>query len=159
MSKPELGVKRDCPECGIRFYDLNKEPAHCPKCQHAFTPEALLKPRKVRAPDAPVVEKDKEEKPQAETSLEDADKETKAAESKRKASLDDDNDDNDDDAAAEDGDKLDAELAELEDVDDADDDDEEADDNTTILDDSDAESDVAGMVVKKAETATKFLAR
>ena len=26
MSKPELGTKRDCPECGARFYDLTKDP-------------------------------------------------------------------------------------------------------------------------------------
>ena len=58
MSKPELGVKRDCPECGARFYDLTKEPAHCPKCDHEFIPEALLKPRRGRKEDeAPAAKK------------------------------------------------------------------------------------------------------
>jgi len=143
MSKPELGVKRDCPECSARFYDLNKDPAHCPKCEHEFVPEALLKPRKTRAPDEPTAEKDEEKKPDAETTLEDADKEAKAAESKRKASLDDDKDDDKDD------DDIDAELAEFEDVDlGDDDDDEEADDNTTILSDDD-DDDVTGIVVNK----------
>ena len=30
--KPELGAKHDCAECSARFYDLNKDPAVCPKC-------------------------------------------------------------------------------------------------------------------------------
>ncbi|MBC7101759.1 MAG: TIGR02300 family protein, partial [Parvibaculum sp.] len=34
MSKPELGTKRDCPSCGAKFYDLNKNPVVCPKCKH-----------------------------------------------------------------------------------------------------------------------------
>ena len=143
MSKPELGVKRDCPECGARFYDLNKEPAHCPKCEHEFIPEALLKPRKTRAPEDSAEDKDEEKKPEGETSLEDADKEKKAPESKRKAGLDDDGDDDDND------DDIDAELAEFEDVDLDDDDDEEADDNTTILSDDDDDDGVAGIVGKK----------
>ena len=32
MAKPELGKKHDCAECSARFYDLNKNPAVCPKC-------------------------------------------------------------------------------------------------------------------------------
>ena len=32
MSKPELGTKRLCASCGAKFYDLNKDPIHCPKC-------------------------------------------------------------------------------------------------------------------------------
>ncbi len=32
MAKPELGTKRTCVNDGIRFYDLNKVPAICPKC-------------------------------------------------------------------------------------------------------------------------------
>jgi uncharacterized protein (TIGR02300 family) len=46
--KPELGVKRTCPSCGARFYDLMKSPAECPKCGNAFDPEVLLKPRRAR---------------------------------------------------------------------------------------------------------------
>ena len=48
MVKPELGVKRTCPSCGARFYDLLKSPAECPKCEHTFDPEVLLKPRRAR---------------------------------------------------------------------------------------------------------------
>ena len=32
MAKPELGTKRLCANCGAKFYDLNKDPIHCPKC-------------------------------------------------------------------------------------------------------------------------------
>lgn len=32
MAKPELGTKRTCVNDGIRFYDMNKVPAVCPKC-------------------------------------------------------------------------------------------------------------------------------
>jgi uncharacterized protein (TIGR02300 family) len=32
MAKIELGIKRVCVSCGARFYDLNKQPAVCPKC-------------------------------------------------------------------------------------------------------------------------------
>jgi uncharacterized protein (TIGR02300 family) len=33
VAKPELGTKRICGECGAKFYDLNKDPIVCPKCQ------------------------------------------------------------------------------------------------------------------------------
>ena len=36
MTKPELGTKRLCTECGARFYDLNTTPIRCPKCGAAF---------------------------------------------------------------------------------------------------------------------------
>jgi uncharacterized protein (TIGR02300 family) len=32
VAKPELGTKRQCASCGAKFYDLNKDPIHCPKC-------------------------------------------------------------------------------------------------------------------------------
>jgi uncharacterized protein (TIGR02300 family) len=32
VAKPELGMKRLCANCGAKFYDLNKDPIHCPKC-------------------------------------------------------------------------------------------------------------------------------
>lgn len=32
MVKLELGIKRTCGSCGTRFYDLNKMPPVCPKC-------------------------------------------------------------------------------------------------------------------------------
>ena len=33
MAKPELGTKRLCGNCSAKFYDLNKTPIVCPKCQ------------------------------------------------------------------------------------------------------------------------------
>ena len=40
MAKSELGLKRTCPACGVRFYDLNKNPASCPSCGKEFDPLA-----------------------------------------------------------------------------------------------------------------------
>jgi uncharacterized protein (TIGR02300 family) len=36
MTKPELGTKRLCTECGARYYDLNTIPIACPKCGAQF---------------------------------------------------------------------------------------------------------------------------
>ena len=36
MAKPELGTKRLCAGCGAKFYDLNKSPIICPKCQTVY---------------------------------------------------------------------------------------------------------------------------
>jgi uncharacterized protein (TIGR02300 family) len=47
----ELGTKRTCPNCGARFYDLNKDPISCPKCEQTFVAEPLL-PSKVEVPGA-----------------------------------------------------------------------------------------------------------
>ncbi len=123
MTKPELGVKRDCPECGARFYDLCNEPAHCPKCEHEFVPEILLKPRRSRPVDGE--NKAKAENSEApETSLESADKEAEPAKGARKASLDEDDSDDDDEAD---------ELADIEDIDDV----KVKEDDTLIDDDED----------------------
>ena len=52
MVKADLGIKRACPSCGVRFYDLQKRPIECPKCQFSFEPEALYKQRRPRQPEA-----------------------------------------------------------------------------------------------------------
>jgi uncharacterized protein (TIGR02300 family) len=41
VAKPELGLKRQCMSCGAKFYDLNKDPAICPKCGTVFQAVAL----------------------------------------------------------------------------------------------------------------------
>ncbi len=46
MAQPELGVKRHCLSCGARFYDLQKSPIVCPKCNTIHDPEALFKARR-----------------------------------------------------------------------------------------------------------------
>jgi uncharacterized protein (TIGR02300 family) len=79
--KPELGVKRTCPSCGARFYDLLKSPVECPKCEHTFDPEVLLKPRRTRPEERKVVAKvEEEELEEAEEELEEAEEEGEEAE-------------------------------------------------------------------------------
>ena len=59
MTKPELGTKRLCTECGARFYDLNTTPIACPKCGAPFQvvatpPQPRIPPRAaVRQPAPP----------------------------------------------------------------------------------------------------------
>ena len=36
MAKPELGAKRQCQNCGAKFFDLNRDPIVCPKCGTVF---------------------------------------------------------------------------------------------------------------------------
>jgi uncharacterized protein (TIGR02300 family) len=40
-TKAERGTKRTCqnPECGSRFYDLNRDPIVCPICETTFKPD------------------------------------------------------------------------------------------------------------------------
>lgn len=45
MAKPELGLKRTCVSCGARFYDLNRVPAICPKC-NTEQPSDLPQPKR-----------------------------------------------------------------------------------------------------------------
>ena len=49
MSKTEWGIKRFCPSCGTKYYDFNKNPIICPKCEFEFDPDLLLKSRKGRS--------------------------------------------------------------------------------------------------------------
>ena len=49
MSKPEWGIKRVCPSCSIKYYDFNRDPIICPKCEFEFDPDLLLKSRKGRS--------------------------------------------------------------------------------------------------------------
>jgi len=80
VAKLDLGTKRVCPNCGTKYYDLNKDPIICPKCGTHF--EA---PARTRAAPAPVVEepvKQPEETPTGDVefvSLEEADAESGGA--------------------------------------------------------------------------------
>lgn len=49
MAAPDLGIKRICPSCAAKFYDLSKRPIVCSKCAFSFAPEALVKMRRPRA--------------------------------------------------------------------------------------------------------------
>ena len=46
VSKPKWGEKRLCGDCGSRYYDLNRNPARCPKCGAEMK---IAKPRPRRA--------------------------------------------------------------------------------------------------------------
>ena len=51
MAKASLGIKRLCPSCHQPFYDLQKNPAHCPNCAHSFDPSEVLRGRRGRGTD------------------------------------------------------------------------------------------------------------
>jgi uncharacterized protein (TIGR02300 family) len=51
LVKADLGIKRVCPQCAARFYDLTKRPIECPKCEFTFEPESLYKQRRARQPE------------------------------------------------------------------------------------------------------------
>jgi uncharacterized protein (TIGR02300 family) len=54
LAKAEWGIKRICPSCSARYYDMRKDPPVCPNCNTQFDPEALLRSRRARP--APVEE-------------------------------------------------------------------------------------------------------
>jgi len=87
----ELGKKLACPSCSVKFYDLAKEPAECPKCETIFSAEPILPSKEDRPPAT-------EPKPVA---IEEEKKESKDAADKEEAqvvSLEDLDEDDDDDA-------------------------------------------------------------
>ena len=49
MEKVDLGIKRACLACGMRFYDLKRSPILCPGCGTEFDPENMIKSRKSRS--------------------------------------------------------------------------------------------------------------
>ena len=48
MAKADLGTKRACLACGMRFYDFSRSPIICPGCGAEFDPENIIKSRKGR---------------------------------------------------------------------------------------------------------------
>lgn len=92
MAKPELGGKRQCQNCGAKFFDLNRDPILCPKCGAVFQPPAVSR----AAARAAAAEDDEAELPAAGpemVSLEEAD----AGEDKAATAVDDEVDLGDDD--------------------------------------------------------------
>tara|TARA_B100001093_G_C26623598_1_gene925771 strand:+ start:492 stop:899 length:408 start_codon:yes stop_codon:yes gene_type:complete len=53
MPKAELGLKRGCLSCGMKFYDFKRKPIICPGCGAEFDPEALVRSRRGRAATKP----------------------------------------------------------------------------------------------------------
>ncbi len=83
MANPELGAKQVCPNCQAKFYDLNRRPAHCPKCGTDFDPEEALKLRGRRVrPGYPADDEDTEDqvKDKAAESDEDEEEDVRAPE-------------------------------------------------------------------------------
>lgn len=72
MPKDEWGVKRICPNCATRFYDLRHDPMTCPACGATFTVDSLtavkakaarpekIKPEPVDLEDLPDIDADEE---------------------------------------------------------------------------------------------------
>ena len=50
MTKPNLGKKRTCLSCETRFFDLNKNPAICPKCGEKYK-IPITKPKRASTPE------------------------------------------------------------------------------------------------------------
>jgi uncharacterized protein (TIGR02300 family) len=81
VAKPELGIKRICPNCGAKYYDLNRDPIVCPRCGTHFE----VANTRVRAQAAPEPEDEEEEAVAPETTeaefvtLEEADEEASDA--------------------------------------------------------------------------------
>tara|TARA_R110002110_G_scaffold105641_12_gene265445 strand:+ start:8686 stop:9081 length:396 start_codon:yes stop_codon:yes gene_type:complete len=119
LSKPELGTKRDCPGCGAKFYDLNKNPVVCPKCEHEYVPDTSAKAKRAKPAEKP---KEKPVKPVAVAE----DDDTVSLDAMRENELAADDDDID-----------------VEDVDVEDDD---SDDDAFLADEDDEDEDVAGIV-------------
>ncbi len=42
MPKEEWGVKRLCPKCATRFYDLQNDPMTCPSCESEFDLASII---------------------------------------------------------------------------------------------------------------------
>src|SRR3970040_1245615 len=75
MVKPEWGSKRNCPKCGLRFYDLGAEdPVTCIDCGNKWTPEPVLKSKQpIPFEEAKVEKDDKPDSDLADEELEDID--------------------------------------------------------------------------------------
>jgi uncharacterized protein (TIGR02300 family) len=60
VAKPELGAKRQCQSCGVKFFDLNKDPILCPKCGAVFhaAPLARVASRAAESEDEAETEKE-----------------------------------------------------------------------------------------------------
>jgi hypothetical protein len=94
VAKPDWGKKLTCPSCGARFYNLNKEPATCPKCEATVEIQPVLKPRRTPA-EAPkpkkVVKKVSDDDDDVDALLDDDDDDDDLIEDT--SDLDDDDDD------------------------------------------------------------------
>lgn len=138
MAKPELGTKRTCPECAARFYDLGKMPCECPKCEHAFEPEILLKSKKrIEEDKPPVKEREKTEAEAEEEEETEVEEVTAEGMNKMPEEVDEDGV-----AITPDEEESDVEIEGV----DLSEDESEDNDNDTLMEFDDSEDDVAGII-------------
>ena len=107
MAKPDLGDKRQCLNCGTKFFDLNKDPITCPKCDTVFQVAAVA-PAPSRASRA-APPRPRDEEPETEENaetvpLEDADADAAEDGKVTAANPEDDADTEDDDTTNDDDD-------------------------------------------------------
>ena len=157
LVKADLGVKRGCPSCGARFYDLTKRPIECPKCGFSFEPEALYKQRRGRQPEpvASVVPAAETEDEEADDENEDAETEEEEAEVVEQAPLnvaatgeDEDEATEEEEAEADSGMSVvegDEDVA-IEDIEVEDEDEDEEGDDSLLAEVEEDEDDVAGII-------------
>ena len=43
MNNYSRGVKRTCPHCELKFFDMNREKLECPRCKNEIIIEALMR--------------------------------------------------------------------------------------------------------------------
>ncbi len=110
MAKAELGTKRQCQNCGAKFFDLNKDPIICPKCGTIFQGAAAARARPAAKPEeedtelatpagveiVSLDEVEASEEKVAETAVEDIDVEDDAAEVEDDSFLEEEEEDDDD---------------------------------------------------------------
>jgi len=53
VTKSELGTKRLCSNCNLKFYDLHKTPIVCPTCKSVFEPPKPVSEKSRRSWDIP----------------------------------------------------------------------------------------------------------
>ncbi len=56
MAKAEWGAKHTCLSCGVKFYDMGRNPIICPACDAPFAAAAPGRTRRARKVEAKVVE-------------------------------------------------------------------------------------------------------
>jgi uncharacterized protein (TIGR02300 family) len=124
VAKPELGTKRLCAGCGAKFYDLNKDPIVCPKCETVF--QAVVPVTRGRSDQAAraAAKQPEVEAPEIQdaefVSLEDADAEASGAKKPAGAAVEGDDDieidetlDDDDDTFIEETEEGDADVTDI----------------------------------------------
>ena len=105
VAKPDLGGKRQCLNCGTKFFDLNKDPITCPKCGTIFQVAAAAAPVRASRATRNTDDDETETEDNAETvPLEDADADANEDGKVTAATPEDDDGDSDDDSSSDDDD-------------------------------------------------------